>query len=50
MLLRLVMLATLAVTAFGAAIRLYLKDGDYQIAREYQVLGDRVRYFSTERG
>ena len=50
MFLRLAILATLAVTAFGATIRLYLKDGDYQIAREYQVLGDRVRYFSTERG
>jgi hypothetical protein len=50
MLLRLAILATLAVTAFGATIRLYLKDGDYQLAREYQVLADRVRYFSTERG
>ena len=50
MLVRLAILATLAVTAFGATIRLYLKDGDYQIAREYQVLGDRIRYFSTERG
>jgi len=35
---------------FGATFKLYLKDGDYQIVREYQVNGDRVRYFSTERG
>ena len=39
-----------AVAAFGATVRLYLKDGDYQTVREYQVLADRVRYFSTERG
>ena len=35
---------------FGATFKLYLKDGDYQMVREYQVNGDRVRYFSTERG
>ncbi|HZB87506.1 MAG TPA: hypothetical protein VE291_02505 [Terracidiphilus sp.] len=29
--------------------RLILKDGSYQIVREYQVVGDRVRYFSQER-
>jgi hypothetical protein len=39
----------LAVASFGATIRLYLKDGTYQLAREYQVLQDRVRYYSTER-
>lgn len=38
-----------AVAAFGATIHLYLKDGTYQLAREYQVLQDRVRYYSTER-
>ena len=38
------------MAVFGATSRLYLKDGDYQIVREYQVLADRVRYFSTERG
>jgi hypothetical protein len=37
------------MAAFGATIRLYLKDGTFQMAREYQVLQDRVRYFSTER-
>ena len=39
-----------ALAAFGATVRLYLKDGTYQWAREYQVLQDRVKYYSTERG
>lgn len=43
-----IFLAFVAV-AFGATVRLYLKDGTYQMAREYQVLQDRVRYYSTER-
>ena len=30
--------------------RLILKDGSYQVVREYQVVGDRVRYMSLERG
>jgi hypothetical protein len=50
MLLRFAALIAFAGTVFGATTRLYLKDGDYQIVREYQVLQDRVRYFSTERG
>jgi hypothetical protein len=50
LLLRLAILSVLAVAAFGATLRLYLKDGDYHVVREYQVLADRVRYFSTERG
>ena len=32
-----------------AADRLYLKDGSYQLTSEYQVQGDRVHYYSTER-
>jgi hypothetical protein len=44
-----VVLLTAAV-ALGATERLYLKDGTYQLTREYQVLQDRVRYYSTERG
>lgn len=35
--------------AGAAIIKLYLKDGTYQLAREYQVNGDRVKYFSTDR-
>ena len=30
--------------------RLILKDGSYQVVRQYQVVGDRVRYLSLERG
>ena len=30
--------------------KLILKDGSYQVVREYQRNGDRVRYFSVERG
>ena len=50
MLLRLAILLTLAAALFGATSRLYLKDGEYHLVREYQVLQDRVRYYSTERG
>ena len=34
----------------SAAVKLYLKDGSYQTVREYKVEGDRVRFYSTERG
>ena len=38
-----------AITAYGANVKLYLEDGQYQIVREYQVQADRVRYYSVER-
>src|SRR5215472_3913902 len=38
------------IPAFGDTVRLYLKDGNYQLAKEYQVLDDRVKYLSAERG
>lgn len=30
--------------------RIILKDGSYQVTRQYQIVGDRVRYLSQERG
>jgi hypothetical protein len=42
-------LVALAVTAWAANVRLYLKDGTYQIVREYKVESDRVRFYSVER-
>ena len=42
-------------TLLGAAIcsaadHLYLKDGTYQLVREYEVKPDRVRYYSIDQG
>ena len=39
-----------AVPGLGQNHRLILKDGTYQVVRQYQVVGDRVRYLSQERG
>lgn len=36
--------------ATGRVKKLILKDGSFQLARDYQRIGDRVRYFSSERG
>jgi hypothetical protein len=33
----------------AANVKLYTTDGDYQLVREYQVNGDRVRYYSVDR-
>jgi hypothetical protein len=38
------------VPGMGRNHRLILKDGSYQMVRDYQVVGDRVRYLSQERG
>jgi hypothetical protein len=44
------MMMLLASTVLAANVRLYLKDGTSHMVREYQKKGDRVRYYSTERG
>lgn len=43
------LLAGLAGVALAANQRLYLTDGSYHVVREYQVLSDRVRFYSVER-
>ncbi len=35
---------------WSATVKLYMRDGSYQLVREYQVQNDRVRFFSTDRG
>jgi hypothetical protein len=39
----------LAAAAWAANVKLYLKDGGYQLVREYQVQSERVRFYSVER-
>ena len=47
---KLLFLAVLFATGLTAANqKLYLKDGDFHMVREYEVDGDRVRYYSVER-
>jgi hypothetical protein len=46
---RLVLFFVLAASLFAANLKLYLKDGGYQIVREYKVDGDRISYYSVER-
>jgi hypothetical protein len=42
-------IAVLACAAWAANVKLYLKDGSFQLVREYQVKSDRVRFYSVER-
>ena len=39
----------LALAAWAANLKLYLKDGSYQLVREYKVQTDRIRFYSIER-
>jgi len=38
------------IPGMGRNHRLILKDGSYQLVRDYQIVGERVRYLSQERG
>ena len=42
-------LCVFVVSAMAANLRLYLKDGTYQMVREYAIQQDRVHYYSIER-
>jgi hypothetical protein len=42
-------LITLRTSAQETARRLILKDGSYQLVTKYEIKGERVRYYSTER-
>jgi hypothetical protein len=46
----LLVVGLLAVAAWAANVKLYLKDGGYHLVREYKVETDRVRFYSLERG
>ena len=42
-------LLVLPLVLLAANLKLYMKDGGYQLVREYQVEGDRVKFYSVER-
>ena len=44
------LIAALGALLWAANIKLYLKDGSYQLAREYKVENNRVKFLSTDRG
>ena len=45
-----VLFFAIATLLTAANLRLYLKDGTFQKVKEYQIIGDRVKYLSAERG
>src|SRR5271168_5248115 len=47
---RLLILLLLALPLCAANIKLYLKDGDFHLVREYHVEGDHVRFYSLDIG
>lgn len=44
-----VLVLLISVAAFAESKRLILKDGSFQKVTKYEVVGDRVKYFSAER-
>ena len=46
----LILLLLSAFLLFGETFKLYLKDGGFHMTREYKRDGDRISYYSTERG
>ena len=44
------LLAISALSLLAANFKLYLKDGGFQLVREYKIEGDRVQFYSVERG
>ena len=49
MLLVLSTIVLFAAVAWAVNVKLYLKEGGYQLVREYKVEEDRVRFYSVER-
>jgi len=47
---RLFAILFLPLLLVAANVKLYLKDGEYHLVREYRVAEDRVRFYSAERG
>jgi len=47
---RALILVLFPLLLLAANIRIYLKDGTYQLARDYKIDGDRMSYYSVERG
>lgn len=43
------LLLVLAVALMAANLKLYLKDGGFQVVREYKIEGDVISYYSVER-
>lgn len=43
------LIPSLAISLLAANLKLYMKDGTYQVVREYKVDGDRLSYYSVER-
>src|ERR1700734_693736 len=45
----LLVILVFSFTLAAANFKLYLKDGSYQLVREYKVDGDRLQYYSVDR-